>query len=351
MLILRVDPLRPDPEKIRAAAEAIRAGGLVAFPTETVYGLGADAFNGEASAKIFKVKGRPADNPLIVHVRGVDQAQEIGDIPAGALEVMERVWPGPITFVVKKKANLPDVVTAGLPTVALRCPAHPTALKLIELSGTAIAAPSANKAGRPSPTRAEHVVEDLGEAVDVVLDAGPTFFGVESTIIDVTRGRPVLLRPGPFTAEEIKAIFGDVEIPAFARGLGEAEVALAPGMKYRHYAPDTPLLLAEDLGEAAAYLRSRGLRVAVLCALDKCADGDAVLRLGSEPYEVAKNLYDALRTVDRLGVDVAIGPVLEERGIGLAVMNRLRKAAGFRVAKDIKDLEKYASELARRVLR
>lgn len=338
-VVIKVDPLKPDADKVRLAADAIRAGKLVAFPTETVYGLGADAFNEEAAAKIFEVKGRPPDNPLIVHVSGVGQAGELGVLTHRIEEIMERVWPGPITFVVRKKAQLPDVVTAGLSTVALRCPAHPVALKLIELSGTPIAAPSANRAGRPSPTRAEHVVEDLGEGVDAVLDAGRTFFGVESTIVDVSGEKPVLLRPGPFTVEELRGIFGEVEVPEFARGLGEAKVALAPGMKYRHYAPDTPLIIVElDLMKAANYLRRRGLKVAALCALGKCAEADAVLHLGSDPYEVARNLFDVLRDVDRYGVDVALAPAIEERGIGLAVMNRLRKAAGFKIAREIKDL-------------
>lgn len=337
--IIKVDPLKPDADKVRRAADAIRAGKLVAFPTETVYGLGADAFNEEAAAKVFKVKGRPPDNPLIVHVSGVGQAGELGVLTRRIEEIMERVWPGPITFVVKKKAQLPDVVTAGLSTVALRCPAHPVALKLIELSGTPIAAPSANRAGRPSPTSAEHVMEDLGEGVDVVLDAGRTFFGVESTIVDVSEEKPVLLRPGPFTVEELRRIFGEVEVPEFARGLGEAKVALAPGMKYRHYAPDTPLIIVEfDLAKAANYLRRRGLKVAALCALGKCAEADAVLHLGSDPYEVARNLFDVLRNVDKYGVDVALAPAIEERGIGLAIMNRLRKAAGFKIAREIKDL-------------
>lgn len=337
--VLSVDPLRPDVEKIRIAASAIRRGELVAFPTETVYGLGADAFNAKASRLIFEAKGRPADNPLIVHVASYDQAASLGEFPEDIAEIARRVWPGPITFVVKKRAPLPDVVTAGLPTVALRCPAHPVALKLIEESGVPIAAPSANKAGRPSPTEASHVLEDLGDKVHIILDAGRTFFGVESTIIDVTKRPPVLLRPGPFTLEELRSIFGEIKVPEFARGLGEADVALAPGMKYRHYAPETPLVVVDfDLSAAVREAHRRGLRVAVLCIMDKCAEGDAVVKLGSDLYEVARNLYDGLRRVDKLGVDLALSPAVEERGIGLAIMNRLRKAAGFKVAKTLNEL-------------
>ncbi|MEZ0248921.1 MAG: L-threonylcarbamoyladenylate synthase [Thermoproteus sp.] len=339
--ILKVDPLRPRLEDIAEAASVVKSGGLVAFPTETVYGLGADAFNGEATAKIFKAKGRPADNPLIVHVSSLDQALEVGEFPEEVATIAKRVWPGPITFVVKKRATLPASVTAGLPTVALRCPAHPVALKLIELAGTPIAAPSANKAGRPSPTEARHVVEDLGDSVDVVLDAGRTFFGVESTIIDATKRPPVLLRPGPFSVEELKSIFGDVVVPDFARGLREADAALAPGMKYRHYAPNTPLVLAEfDLADAVKIAKNKGLKVAVLCMAGRCAEGDVVFELGSDLYEVAKNLYDSLRRVDKAGVDVAIAPTVEERGIGLAIMNRLRKASGFKIARSPEDMAK-----------
>ncbi|MGC9117789.1 MAG: L-threonylcarbamoyladenylate synthase [Thermoproteus sp.] len=339
--IVRVDPLNPRDEDIAEAAAVIRSGGLVAFPTETVYGLGADAFNAEASARIFKAKGRPADNPLIVHISSLDMALELGDMPERAVEVAKKAWPGPITFVVKKKADLPAVVTAGRPTVALRCPAHPVALKLIEAAGTPIAAPSANKAGRPSPTEASHVAEDLGDSVDLILDAGRTFFGVESTIVDVTREPPVLLRPGPFTVEELKSLLGEVEIPPFARGLGEADVALAPGMKYRHYAPETPLILVDfDLASAVRATHELGLRVAVLCLAGRCADADAAINVGSDLYEIAKNLYDALRRVDKVKVDVALAPTVPERGIGLAIMNRLRKASGFKLAASEEELRR-----------
>ncbi len=339
--LIRVDPLSPRREDIEEAARIIRAGGLVAFPTETVYGLGADAFNEEASTRIFKVKGRPADNPLIVHVSSVDMALNIGELPDHVVDIAKRVWPGPITFVAKKKAELPRAVTAGLPTVALRCPAHPVALRLIEEAGTPIAAPSANKAGKPSPTEASHVLEDLGDSIDVLLDAGRTFFGVESTIVDVTKEPPVLLRPGPFTLEELRSLFGEVVVPSFAKGLGEADVALAPGMKYRHYAPEKPLVLVEfDLKLAVDIAHEKGLKVAVLCMHDKCVEGDVVLKVGADLYEIAKNLYDSLRKIDRTNADVAIAPTVPEQGIGLAIMNRLRKASGYRIARSAEDLRR-----------
>ncbi|ACB40667.1 L-threonylcarbamoyladenylate synthase [Pyrobaculum neutrophilum] len=342
MKILRTDPLRPDPQVVKTAAEVLRRGGIVAAPTETVYGLFADARSDAGCARVFKAKGRPPDNPLIVHVDSVEMATEVAEVPAELYEVLKRVWPGPLTLVLKSKGVVSRCVTAGLETVAVRAPAHPVPLAIIRELGAPIAGPSANKAGRPSPTAAEHVVEDLGGEVDVVVDGGPTFFGVESTIIDVTKRPPLLLRPGPFTVEELERFFGPIEVPPVARGLSEADVAVAPGMKYRHYAPDTPLVVVHfDLSAAAAALRSRGLRVAVLCAVGKCAEADAVLRLGDDIYEVAKNLYGALRELDRLSVDVGLVPAVEERGIGLAVMNRLRKAAGHREAFNLEDLLRY----------
>ena len=342
MLLLRTDPLAPAKEVIYVAVETLRRGGVVAAPTETVYGLFTDAQNDEGCAKVFKAKGRPPDNPLIVHVDSVEMAEAVGHIPGELADVLRQVWPGPITVVVRSRGVVSRCVTAGLDTVAVRAPAHPIPLAIIKELGTPIAGPSANKAGRPSPTTAAHVVEDLDGEVDVIIDGGPTFFGVESTIIDVTKKPPVLLRPGPFTVEELEKYFGRIEVPPAARGLAEADVALAPGMKYRHYAPSTPLIIIHfDLREAAGALRRRGVRVAVLCAVGRCTDADAVIQMGADLYEVAKNLYKSLRDLDRLRVDVGLVPAIEEAGLGLAVMNRLRKAAGHREAYNIGDLLRY----------
>jgi L-threonylcarbamoyladenylate synthase len=342
VLLLRTDPVTPADDVIDKAVEVLRRGGIVAAPTETVYGLFTHAQSDEGCLKVFKAKGRPPDNPLIVHVDSLEMAKAVGHVPKDVAEVLRQVWPGPITVVVKSRGVVSPCVTAGLDTVAVRAPAHPIPLAIIRKLGAPIAGPSANKAGRPSPTTAAHVIEDLDGEVDVVIDGGPTFFGVESTIIDVTKKPPLLLRPGPFTVEELERFFGPVEVPPVARGLAEADVALAPGMKYRHYAPNTPLIIVHfDLREAVEAVRRRGLRIAVLCALGRCAEADAVIHMGDEMYEVAKNLYKSLRDLDRLGVDVGFVAALEERGLGLAIMNRLRKAAGHREAYNLESLFKY----------
>lgn len=333
MVVLRTDPLRPDPDVVRKAAEILKKGGIVAAPTETVYGLFAHAYSDDGCRKVFTAKGRPPDNPLIVHVDGLEMARTVAEIPPEVARILEIVWPGPLTVVVKSRGVVSRCVTAGLHTVAVRAPAHPIPLAIIRELGAPMAGPSANKAGRPSPTSAQHVVEDLGDEVDLIIDGGETFFGVESTIIDVTKTPPVLLRPGPFTVEELKKIFGDIYIPPVARGISEAETALAPGMKYRHYAPNTPLLIVHfDLNTAVERLKSRGLRVAVLCIGEKCGNGDVVFRLGADLYEAAKNLYKTLRDLDKANVDIGVVPAVEERGIGLALMNRLRKASGHKEA-------------------
>lgn len=246
-LVLKVDPLNPEIQKIREASEVIKRGGLVSFPTETVYGLGANAYDGNACLKIFQAKNRPPDNPLIVHIAELDQLFDVAvDINEKVLEIVQVIWPGPLTLILKKSSKIPKEVSAGLDTVAVRMPAHPIALQLIRESGVPIAAPSANLATRPSPTRAEDVLNDLNGRVDIIIDGGHTFFGVESTIVNVTSNPPTLLRPGPFTVEELRSFFPDIQVPEFARGLGEADIALAPGMKYRHYAPSKKIILIEN---------------------------------------------------------------------------------------------------------
>lgn len=346
MRVLKTDPLRPDPGVIDAAVRTLRRGGIVAAPTETVYGLFSSALSDEGCERVFRAKKRPRDNPLIVHVDSLEMAEEVGHIPSDIAEVLRRVWPGPVTVVVRSRGVVSKCVTAGLDTVAVRAPAHPIPLAIIRELGAPIAGPSANRAGRPSPTAAEHVIEDLNGEVDLIIDGGPAFLGIESTIVDVTRRPPVLLRPGPFTAEELREYFGDIAIPPYARGLAEADVAIAPGVKYRHYAPETPLVIVHfELAEAVRLLRSRGLRVAVLCAAGKCAEADGALQLGESLYEAARNLYGALRSLDRLPVDIGVVPALEEAGLGLALMNRLRKASGRREARTPEELLRIAEAL------
>ena len=351
--VVRVDPLVPDEEAIREAAEVLRGGGLVAFPTETVYGLGADAFNVEAVRRVFEVKRRPPDNPLIVHVSSLGMlSQVISEIPEHVLEALRVAWPGPLTVILKRNPRLPPIVSGGLGTVAVRSPAHPVALRLIEALGRPVAAPSANLSGRPSPTRAEHVIEDLGDSIEMVLDAGEVFLGVESTVVDLLSPKPRILRPGPLGPEELTKIFGvEVEVPEHARGLaGEVSEPLSPGMKYRHYAPSKRLILVESgpcgAGDYLDFLvrtlrENLSNRPALLASKEtihyvrsRLGDSIVFMPLGSRNniYEVARNLFSSLRELDRdERVSVGICESFEERGIGLAVMNRLRKAATKRV--------------------
>ena len=312
----------------------IRGGGLVAFPTETVYGLGANAFDAGAVRRIFEAKGRPPDNPLIVHVSSLEEAKALViEWPSLADRLAAKFWPGPLTLVMKRR-DLPEEVTAGLPTVAVRFPAHPVALTLIRLSGTPIAAPSANLSGRPSPTTAEHVVQDLWGRIDYILDGGSTPFGVESTILDITRRPCVLLRPGPIAPEDLERVVGQLALSKAALG-EEAEVAEAPGMKYRHYSPKARLILVRgETGRAAEVAESeiaKGLRVGILTCDEHTHmyKAGVVISLGklSNPYSIAHNLFTSLRKFDELGVDVIVAEEFPQRGILFAVNNRLRKAA------------------------
>ncbi|MHA1609056.1 MAG: L-threonylcarbamoyladenylate synthase [Candidatus Njordarchaeales archaeon] len=341
-LILKVDPVNPEITKIRTAAEILRKGGLVAFPTETVYGLGADALNPNAVRKIFEAKNRPLDNPIIVHICDKSQLFElVEEVPEWVIKAVEILWPGPVTFVLKKRKIVPNEVTAGLPTVAIRMPAHPVALALIREAGRPIAAPSANLSGKPSPTTGEHVIRDMYGRVDVIIDAGETFFGVESTVIDATEDPPIVLRPGPMTVEELEQIVGKrFRIHPVALGRSKISIPKAPGMKYRHYAPEARLILIEGDHEKVMktileiYYRykSLGKKVALLITREtrnKLGISRDVIEIGSREnlYTVAKNLFKSLRMLDEKSYDIGICEGFELRGVGLAIMNRLRKAA------------------------
>ncbi|MEM0340400.1 MAG: L-threonylcarbamoyladenylate synthase [Acidilobaceae archaeon] len=349
--IFKVDPFDPDINVIRQAAYVIKRGGLVAFPTETVYGLGCNAFDANAARKVFEAKMRPPDNPLIVHIHDLEQLKLVAkDVPEEVYKLARRFWPGPLTLVLEKTPQVPSIVTGGLKTVAVRLPAHPVALKLIEEAETPIAAPSANISGRPSPTCGEHVIKDLKGRIDVIIDAGETLYGVESTILDVLHDPPRVLRLGAYPIEEIeKELNKKVVVPDFAKGLKEAETALAPGMKYRHYSPQTPLVLIEaqsyerleiyvdKILDFCFQLIKEGRRVAVLSSKETSKTyiekGIPVVELGSRnnPYELAKNLYRALRSLDELRVDVVVAEGYEETGLKLTVMSRLRKASSQRI--------------------
>jgi len=338
--VLRVNPTEPEKEVVAEAAAVIRSGGLVAFPTETVYGLGADALNEAAVRRIFEVKGRPPDNPIIVHVADRDSVYLLAsEVPRAAEELISRFWPGPLTLVLKRTELVPAVTCGGLETVAVRMPAHQVALELIKEAGVPIAAPSANVSGSPSPTSAEHVLRDLRGKIEMVLDGGPAEIGVESTVIDMTVDPPELLRPGGLPLEEIEGVIGHVRVPEPARGLvAFTGKPRSPGMKYRHYAPRCRLILVEGdpasvrrkVAELVTVLRTQGKRVGVLALDGADYPGAEVVDLGprSDLRRVAKSLFTAIRDLDERGVDVIVAEGVEERGLGLAIMNRLRKASG-----------------------
>ncbi|MCM1308306.1 MAG: L-threonylcarbamoyladenylate synthase [Butyrivibrio sp.] len=336
-----------DAEIIRTAAGIIKNGGLVAFPTETVYGLGGDAFDKDAASKIYAAKGRPSDNPLIVHIAKTEDLSRLCDeVPPAVYALAESFWPGPLTVIVRKNKRIPDTVTGGLDTVAVRLPNNPTAVRLIEESQTFIAAPSANLSGRPSPTSARHVTEDLAGRIDMIIDGGDIEIGLESTIVDMTGEAPVLLRPGFVTEDMLCGIVGEVlRDPALMSGVSGDVKPKAPGMKYRHYAPRAEMTLVEGESDAVADKIRRladeaangGKRVGIMASSESAAffDRGEVISLGSRENigEIAKNLFGALREFDRRKVDIIYAEAFSREGMGNAVMNRLLKAAGHRVIK------------------
>ena len=329
-----------DDASIRRAAALLRAGELVAFPTETVYGLGADALNAEASARIFAAKGRPADNPLIAHIAGENGLAGLiaGEPCACARALMRAFWPGPMTLIFPKSPRVPREVTAGLDTVAVRMPSHPVARALISAAQTPIAAPSANRSGRPSPTTAAHMLEDMDGKIDGIVDGGPCTVGVESTIVDLTADPPRLLRPGGVTLEELRSVLGEVAVDKAVTGLLSAgEQPRAPGMKYRHYAPKAPVTVVRgDPEKGAAYILAHIRQGSGVICFDEYAPrfaGHPVELLGpaGDKAEQARHVFDALRFFDGTGVEEIWAQCPDDAGIGLAVSNRLNKAAGFHI--------------------
>jgi L-threonylcarbamoyladenylate synthase len=348
-LVLRVDVDKPDADEIRRAAGFIKRGGLVAFPTETVYGLGADAFNADAVRALFEAKKRPLDNPPIVHVSDVKGVRRlVREVPSGAEVLMDEFWPGPLTLVFRRSDIVPSVTVAGLSSIAVRMPRHEVALALIRESGCPVAAPSANLAGRPSPTSAGHVLDDLDGRIDAVLDAGSTVIGVESTVLDLTVWPPMVLRPGGTSFEALKKVLPVVELSpgVLAEELLSVGGVRSPGVKYKHYAPKADVVVVEGelgrvvervVGLVEVYKREER-RVGVLCTdeTEACYEGaDVVLSLGSRSdlAGVARRLFGLLREFDCEKVDVVVAEGLPVEGIGLAVVNRLRKAAGYRIIK------------------
>lgn len=317
----------------------------MAFPTETVYGLGANALDEKAVEKIFQAKGRPSDNPLIVHIADPAQMVELAQaIPPEAYILVKHFWPGPLTLVLKKRDVIPDAVTGGLDSVAVRVPDHPVALELLCTAGIPVAAPSANVSGRPSPTTAQHVLDDLSGRIDAVLDGGPCGVGVESTVLDIRDGFPLLLRPGGVTPKQISTVLGrECAISAWQEHSGETPPS--PGLKYTHYAPRAPLYLvvgsAADAADKIRTLQStfqnESKRVGLLLSQELAGTLNSeiveILGSSSDPAQLATNLYGALRRLDESDADVLIAQGYNEEGMGLALMNRMKKAAGSRVIK------------------
>jgi len=328
--------------RLKSFAHIIRDGGTVIFPTETVYGLGANALDEGAAVKIYSAKGRPSDNPLIVHISEIDQIYDIAcEVSDKARVLMDEFWPGPVTFVFKKKECVPYATTGGLDTVAVRLPSHPTARELIRLSGVPIAGPSANISGRPSPTREEHVISEMDGRVDGIILGGACDVGLESTVVDMTKEVPVVLRPGGITLEQLENAVGRVDVDPAISGPCEDIAPMSPGMKYKHYAPDAQVYIVS--GEREAVIKringlcrqnsSGGITTGVIC-MDQNAhlyEGCEVASLGRNMNEAASLLFDVLIEMDNRGAEIVYSESFDESGMGRAVMNRLLKSAGYRI--------------------
>ncbi len=331
-------------EALRRAGKIIRDGGLVAFPTETVYGLGGDALNRESSRKIYAAKGRPSDNPLIVHICRFEDIYEIvSEVPETAVKIADAFWPGPLTMILNKSEKVPTETTGGLDTVAVRLPSDRTAQKLIEYSGGYVAAPSANLSGRPSPTVARYVVEDMDGRIEMIVDGGEVGIGLESTIVDLTVSPPQILRPGYVTREMLEKVLGRVDTDVTVLKADTGQAPKAPGMKYRHYAPKGELTVVEGkpdavtvyINEATAADSRNGEKTGVIGTSELLAEyrADVVKCVGSREDEeaIARHLFTVLREFDEEGVTKIYSESFEAAGLGQAIMNRLLKAAGHKV--------------------
>jgi L-threonylcarbamoyladenylate synthase len=335
--ILKINREKPEPNKIRFAAEIIKRGGLVAFPTETVYGLGADALNPEAVRKVFGAKGRPSDNPLIVHIADIKDIDILAKrVPKTAAMLMQKFWPGPLTVVLNKRRNIPDIVTAGGATVAVRMPDNKIALALISASGVPIVAPSANLSGRPSPTRPRDVIADMMGRVDLIIDGGQTEIGIESTVIDMTTLPPQILRPGMITVEEIESIIGKVIVSDMYLGAPKS-----PGLKYRHYAPKAEMIIVEG--------HIKDVRIKIKKMIEKAVkdnkkvgvitfkkntkyEGCIVRFAGSDPNIAARRLFSIIRDLDGR-VDLIISESFSGGASAMAISDRLKRAAGYDIVR------------------
>ena len=343
-IIKKIDAEQIKDDDFQQAGEILREGGLVAFPTETVYGLGADALNSQAAAKIYAAKGRPSDNPLIVHIADTEDLKRIAaKIPEKAGILAEAFWPGPLTMIFPKTDAVPYGTTGGLDTVAVRMPNHKIALELIRQSGVLIAAPSANTSGRPSPTKAEHVQEDLDGRIEMILDGGPVGIGLESTIVDLSEGVPTILRPGYINQQMLEEVIGKTEIDRAILSDDSGIKPKAPGMKYRHYAPKASLTIVEGeqekvtakINELLKEGEAAGEKIGVIASTETAADylGGIVRTIGSRSDElsISRHLFGILRDFDTLQVDRIYSESFETPQMGQAIMNRLMKAAGHQV--------------------
>lgn len=343
--IYKIDLDNIDASKMQEAGDLIADGELVAFPTETVYGLGGDALHPEAAKKIYAAKGRPSDNPLIVHIADFSDLERVAkEVPKQAKLLADAFWPGPLTMIVWKSENVPYATTGGMDTVAVRMPNHPVALELIRKSGKLIAAPSANTSGRPSPTEAMHVAEDLSGRIAMILDGGPVGIGIESTIIDLTEPTPMVLRPGYITPKMLSEVLGEEVImdPGIIAS-DDTTKPKAPGMKYKHYAPKADMVIVDgakddvvtEINTLTEQAKQEGKKVAVIATEETKADYDAdvVLCMGKRDDEdsIAKHMYKILRDCDELEVQVIYSESFQTPRIGQAIMNRLLKAAGHQV--------------------
>ncbi len=349
-IIVKMDESDIDEEKICQAAEIIRSGGLVAFPTETVYGLGANALDSVASTKIYAAKGRPSDNPLIAHIADLEMLKPlVEEIPETARKLMDAFWPGPMTLIFRKSDLVPKETTGGLDTVAVRYPNHKIAQALIREAGVSIAAPSANLSGKPSPTLGEHVIDDMDGRIDMIIDGGMVGMGLESTIVDVTAETPMILRPGFITKEMLQDVIGEVKIdPAILEKPTEGLRPKAPGMKYRHYAPKADFTIyrgnknkvTEEILKRANEKAKQGFLTGIITAEEhlklyegKTDENISVIALGNleHPETIANHLFQVLREFDKQGAEFIYGEAFSEDHIGQAIMNRLTKAAGYQI--------------------
>jgi len=344
-IIIDIDPQNIDEKSIKKAAELIKKGEVVAFPTETVYGLGANALDANAVQRIFKAKGRPSDNPLIVHIADISMLEDVvTEVPHKARLLMEKFWPGPLTIIMKKHHKIPYEVTAGLDTVGVRMPDNPIALALIRCAGVPIAAPSANLSGLPSPTKPEHVIADMQGRIAAIIAGGSCKVGLESTVLDLSGEEPVLFRPGAITPAMLEDVIGPIKLTSGILKPVELQGAVpSPGMKYKHYSPKARVIVVEGpidkvpekiLQEAEHYVKD-GYKVGIMATEQTRArykDYDVIVVGNREdPASIAASLFNALRRFDEMGADIVLAEGVEASGLGLAIMNRLIRSAGFNV--------------------